>query len=405
MRISRSIGFFTIFSVVLLFAYDWVGSGSILAKESARMPVSAFPIPITAPALQHSLEDFIGEVRQAMAIESIPGMALAVVYDGQDVLHTGYGITDLDNPFLVNERTVFRLASLSKGFAPVLVGMLVDEGVLNWDDPIVKYLPDFKLLDSRATAELTIRHLLSHTTGLSRHAYSNLLNMEVPYSEIVPRLSTLKVYHRPGTMYNYQNVAYSLISDVLEKASGIPYDSLLNSRIFEPLEMNTASVGYDKMLATPRAAQPHAPDASGYHRLEFRNKWYDVAPAAGVNASAGDLSKWLRLMMGYHPDLLSPQSLAEITRKQIDVSPREGVMRSWSPMEDSGYGLGWRTVTKDGHEIVFHGGFVNGYRAEIGFCPEAKIGIAMVSNGSNHFLRDALPRFFQRFFEQGIPIQ
>jgi beta-lactamase class C len=124
-----------------------------------------------------------------------------------------------------------------------------------------------------------------------------------------------------------------------------------------------------------------------------------------VNASAGDLSKWLRLMMGYHPDLLSPQSLAEITRKQIDVSPREGVMRSWSPMEDSGYGLGWRTVTKDGHEIVFHGGFVNGYRAEIGFCPEAKIGIAMVSNGSNHFLRDALPRFFQRFFEQGIPIQ
>lgn len=402
MRISRSIGFFTVFSVVILFAYDWIGSGSIMAKESARMPISAFPIPTTAPALQNTLEDFIAEVRQAMAVESIPGMSLAVVYDGQEVLRTGYGITDLENPFLVNERTVFRLASLSKGFAPVLVGILVDEGVLDWDDPIVKYLPDFKLSKQKATEELTIRHVLSHTTGLPRHAYSNLLNMAVPYREIVPRLAGVSLPHNPGSIYNYQNVAYSLIGDVVEKATGISYDSLLTSRIFQPLGMTTASVGYDKMVATARAAQPHARKAKGYYRLDFRNKWYDVAPAAGVNASSSDLSKWLLLMMGDHPDIISPQSLAEITKKQIGVSPREGVMQSWRPMEDSGYALGWRIIEKDGHKIVFHGGFVNGYRAEIGFCPEAKIGIAILSNGANHFLRDALPRFFEKFFLEPV---
>ncbi|PHN07051.1 serine hydrolase domain-containing protein [Flavilitoribacter nigricans] len=402
MRISRSIGFFTVFSVVILFAYDWIGSGSILAKDSTRMPVSSFPVPTTEPALQRTLDGFISELRQAMAVESIPGISLAVVYNGQEVLHTGYGITDLDNPFLVNDQTVFRLASLSKGFAPVLVGMLVDEGILDWDDPIVKYLPDFRLKSRTATNALTIRNVLSHATGLPRHAYSNLLNMSVPYREIVPRLAKVNLPHRPGEIYNYQNVAYSLIGDVVEKATGISYDSLLTSRIFQPLEMQHASVGFAKMSATPRAAQPHARKSSGYYRLDFRDKWYDVEPAAGVNASSSDLSKWLQLMMGEHPDLLSPQSLEEITKKQIGVSPREGVMRSWSPMEDSGYGLGWRNLVKDGHRIVFHGGFVNGYRAEIGFCPESRIGIVLLSNGSNQFLRDALPRFFERFFNQRI---
>lgn len=399
MRFSKTIGFFTLFSVVILFAYDWIGSGSILAKDSARMPISSFPIPITTPALQDKLESFVGEMRQAMAIESIPGMSLAVVYDSQVVLRTGYGVTDLDNPFLVNDETVFRLASLSKGFAPVLVGILVDEGVLDWDDPVAKYLPDFKLKKKSATESLTIRHLLSHTTGLPRHAYSNLLNMSVPYRDIVPRLAKVNVYHQPGTIYNYQNVVYSLIGDVVEQATGITYDSLLTTRIFQPLEMANASVGFDNMSSTPRAALPHARGGSGYYRLDFRDKWYDVAPAAGVNASAGDLGKWLQLMMGQHPEIISPESLAEITKKQINVSPREGVMKAWDPMTDSGYGLGWRMVEKDGYKIIFHGGFVNGYRAEIGFCPELKIGVAMLSNGANQFLRDALPRFFERFFD------
>lgn len=400
MRTFRSIGFFTVFSVVILFAYDWMGSGSIMAKGSNRLKISSFPIPLASPAIQNSLESFITEVRQGMAIESIPGMSLAVVYKGENIVQTGYGITDVDNPYLVNDQTVFRLASLSKGFAPVLVGTLVDEGLMDWDDPVIKYLPDFKLNKAAATRDLTIRNLLSHTTGLPRHAYSNLLNSSVPYRKIVPKLAGVKLPHRPGTIYNYQNVAYSLISDVVEKITGIPYDSLLAERVFKPLEMDNASVGFEKMMATPRFAYPHVRSSKGYSRLEFRNKWYDVGPAAGVNASAGDLSKWLQLMMGYRPDIISPESLAEITRKQIGVSPKEGVMRAWSPMDDSGYGLGWRIVKKDGHEIIFHGGFVNGYRAEIGFCPEEKIGVVLLSNGANSFIGNSLPRFFELYFNR-----
>lgn len=400
MRISKGIVFFTVFCLGTLFAYGWMSASGMSASSTNRKPVvlSAFPIPLTTPALQQTLNRFTLNMRSAMATEGIPALAYAVVYDGKTVVSSGFGVTDVDRPQTVDSETVFRLASLSKGFAPVLVGMLVDEGLLKWDDLVTKFLPDFRLKNPEATHQLTIRQLLSHTTGLPRQAYSNLLNQEIPYRKIVPMLAGVNLTHSPGTYYNYQNVAYSLIGDVLEKVSGLSYDSLLTARLFTPLNMQHASVGFAKMQAEAHAALPHGPDAMGYHRLEFKDKWYDVMPAAGVNASVQDMGKWLQLLMGNHPELISANSLQEITRKQIDVSPQESVMRPWKPLDDSGYGLGWRTLEKFGRKIVFHGGFVSGYRAEIGFCASEKIGIVLLSNGANGYMRDALPGFFSDYF-------
>ncbi|MCB0630682.1 MAG: beta-lactamase family protein [Lewinella sp.] len=352
--------------------------------------------------MQSCIRDFTISLKEDMQNQRLPGVAVAIVYEGQPVMVTGFGQTDLDHPFLVNDKTVFRIASLSKGFAAVLVGVLVDEGILSWDDPVIKYLPDFKLQDPDATRHLTIRHLLSHTTGLPRHAYSNLLNQSVPYRDIIPMLKNVPLAHAPGSSYNYQNVAYSLIADVVEHATGLSYDSLLVDRLFRPLDMQTASVGYQNMVKMSHAAYPHSPDSNGYHRLEFQDKWYDVSPAAGVNASAEDMAKWLQLMMGHHPEVLSAASLQEITRSQIEVSPRENVMRSWRPLESCGYAMGWRTAEKWEKKFVFHGGFVNGYRAEIGFCPEEKLGIAVLSNGANSIMKDILPNFFDRYLREKV---
>jgi beta-lactamase class C len=375
-----------------------MNSDSTSEETIVFQDLSALPIPTTSPVLQRSLRNFTSDLRTTTNLDGPPGLSLAVIYQGQAVLTTGFGEADIDQNLKVDAKTVFRVASLSKGFAAVLVGILVDEKILDWDDLVVKYLPDFKLHSADATKQLSIRHLLSHTTGLPRHAYSNLLNQSVPYREIVPMLQTVALAHEPGTWYNYQNVAYSLIGDIVQKATGISYDSLLKERLFIPLGMTNASLGYEKMQENQNAAQPHSPNDAGYHRLEFNNKWYDVSPAAGVNASAHDLSKWLQLMLGHHPEIISKESLAEITKKQIGVSPQENVMRSWKPLDDSGYALGWRTVEKSGRKIVFHGGFVNGYRAEMGFCPEENIGLALLSNGANHFMRNALPDFFEEYF-------
>lgn len=398
MHISKSIGVAILLALGVLFAYGGMSSNQ---KSQGGIPfqdLSALPIPTTSPVLQRSLRNFTSDLRTTMNLEGPPGLSLSVVYEGQGVLSTGFGDVDVHKNLNVDTQTVFRVASLSKGFAAVLVGILVDEKVLDWDDLVIKYLPNFQLHSAEATRQLSIRHILSHTTGLPRHAYSNLLNQSVPYREIVPMLQNVAVAHQPGTWYNYQNVAYSLIGDIVQKATGIAYDSLLQERLFIPLGMTDASLGYEKMQENQNIAQPHSPDASGYHRLDFNNKWYDVSPAAGVNASARDLTKWLQLMLGHYPEIISAESLAEITKKQIGVSPQENVMRAWKPLDDSGYALGWRTVEKSGRKIIFHGGFVNGYRAEMGFCPEENIGLAMLSNGANQFMRDALPDFFEKYF-------
>lgn len=395
----KRLGLIALVLLGVLLTYGWMGGTPPWYPAEARFPISSFPIPTTDPVLQRSIRDFTVELKSDLASQKLPGVAVAIVYDGQPVMVTGFGQTDVDHPFPVTEQTVFRIASLSKGFAAVLVGVLVDEGVLAWDDPVIKHLPEFRLHHADATRELTIRHLLSHTTGLPRHAYSNLLNQFVPYRDIVPMLQEVPLAHSPGTWYNYQNVAYSLIADVVEAASGVSYDDLLADRLFRPLAMETASVGFQNMVKIQQAAQPHGPDANGYHRLELQDKWYDVSPAAGVNASAKDLAKWLQLMMGYHPNVLSAERLAEITTTQIDVSPLENVMRPWRPLESSGYGLGWRTAEKWGEKIVFHGGYVNGYRAEIGFCRDKKLGIAVLSNGANSMMGGILPRFFERYLE------
>lgn len=393
----KRLGWTALVLLGIFFAYGWMAGAPGWYPREPRFPISAFPIPQTHPVLQRCIRDFTLDLKADLQEQKLPGVAVAVVYDGQPVMVTGFGQTDVDHPFPVTDETVFRIASLSKGFAAVLVGTLVDEGILHWDDQVVKYLPEFRLHDAVATRQLTIRHLLSHTTGLPRHAYSNLLNQFVPYHDIVPMLQEVPLAHTPGSWYNYQNVAYSLVADVVEAATGKDYDQLLVDRLFMPLSMKTASVGYENMMQVRQAAQPHGPDANGYHRLELQNKWYDVSPAAGVNASAGDMANWLQLMMGHHPEVLSAESLAEITTRQIDVSPLENVMQAWRPLESSGYALGWRTAEKWGEGFVFHGGFVNGYRAEIGFCPEKKIGIAVLSNGANSIMHDILPRFFASY--------
>lgn len=367
-------------------------------------PITDIPVPVQ-PILSKGEERVLAEFEKwidtSFAKIGPPGLAIAIVKDSQVVLQRTLGVLDMETKDSVNAESVFRLASVSKGFAPVLTGLLVQEGCLNWDDLISAYLPDFALKDRQATSSLTIRHVLSHTTGLPRHTYSNLLNMGVPYVDIVPMLKQVNISHPVGTWYNYQNVAYSLIGDVIEKATGQTYEEVLAKRVFDALGMVQASTGFGAIEGCTNVAKPHNPDKEGFHRIPMKDNFYTVAPAAGVNASLSDMERWLGLLMGYHNDIIDSTFLQPLFEPQVDVNPIEGVMRGWRPMDVSAYGLGWRLVEKEDKHYVFHGGYVNGYRSEIGFCKEAKIGIVLLSNGSSPIIGDALPYFFNLLRHKG----
>lgn len=335
--------------------------------------------------------------RDQVAQERIPGAAVVVVKGQEVVWQECFGRLDVNKNSPVRPTTPFRLASLSKAFAPVVVGQMVEAGQLAWDESIFSYCPDLPLTDSLAS-QITLRHLLSQSAGFPHHTYSNLLNMDEPYSRIRPLLAEVALSHAPGSWYNYQNVIFGISQEIVERVSGQSYDHLLEERVLAPLGMAHASSGppADSMLVN--WALPHRPDSEGFHRVPFSGKYYTVSPAAGVNASIADMSQWLQALLGAYPAVLSDSLRAEMFRIQIPFVGYEPSVKEWRPYERAGYGLGWRIIHWPGQVLVAHTGYVNGYRAAIVLCPETQLGICLLSNGSSRWWQKAPVLFFSDYF-------
>lgn len=334
-----------------------------------------------------------------------PGMAVAIIKDGVVVFKRTYGVKRVQSGKKVDGHTAFRMASVSKTFAGVLTAILVEKGYLNWEDKVVQHVPGFKLKDSLTTQSLEVRHLLSHTTGLPRHAYSNLLNAGIPYREILSMLSEVTIFHPPGDTYNYQNVAFSVIGDVLQSVMGKSYSELLKEYIFLPLGMADASTDYEAFISSNNIAHPHQRRYGSYRERKISPNYFDVGPAAGVNASLDDMIKYMRLLTGYHPEVLADSSLQNIFSPQVAVPKREGVVVSWRPVDAAWYGLGWRGIQKENQTIIYHGGYVNGYRSEIMTIPEEQLGMVILSNAPNSLISDAGTVLLQQLMEYGYPFE
>ncbi|MBK7869717.1 MAG: beta-lactamase family protein [Saprospiraceae bacterium] len=348
------------------------------------------------PKWQAFTDKYEAWVNKAMADEKVPGAAVAIVKDSVVVLLKGFGVKKMRTTDSVDVHTVFRLASLSKGFAPVLTAQLIKDTLLSWDDKIINHVSYFALRNKDYTDNMTIRHVLSHTTGLPRHTYSNLLNAGLFYDDIFPKLKLVRPTHKLGTYYAYQNVLYSLIGDVAYATTGKSYARLLGERIFTPAGMVDASATYDGILSSPNVAQPHnILRGGGYQLIDISDNYYEVIPAAGVNASISDMSCWLQVLMGNRPDVISPEELQQIFTPQIQVNLKE--MRDWPGLQKAWYALGWRILDFEDRMLVYHGGFVNGYRTEIAFDPRDKVGIVVLSNGVSNFIGDSVMKFFEMY--------
>ena len=364
---------------------------------AAALPLAPPPLDSTHQNLVDQFETYLLNVRSR---EAVPAMAVAVVKDSQVVFQRSWGVRSVVDSVPIDAHTVFRLASLSKGFAPVLAGILVEKGQLNWKDPLVKYLPDFRLSDPDQTRQLNLEHVLSHTTGLPRHTYSNLVNQAVPYEDILPMLADVPLAHPVGTYYNYQNVAYSLIGDVLEQTSGLSYADLMQQEVFGIAGMKNASTGFVAMDTSLNVAYPHRPNGPGYHRVSLESDWYTVAPAAGHNASITDMGEWLQVLMGNRPEIIADSTLETIFTPYVPVSKWENNLRSWRKgISTSWYGFGWRVMDYYDQRIVYHGGYVNSYRTEIAFDRERKIGLVILTNSPSSFMANVIPTFFDLYRE------
>lgn len=344
------------------------------------------------------LEEFEKVFEDGLNSRGIPGAAVAIVKDGRVVFQKGFGVKKKGEPDKVDERTVFRLGSVSKGFASVLAGLYVEEGLISWDHPVSQYLEAFKLNDSDQTSRVQIRHLLSHTSGLPRHAYTNLVEDGLYLNRIIPRLEQVPLIAKEGEQFAYQNALYSVIEKVLEGQTNTRFNTLLEQRLFKPLAMHHSSASYDGIMNSGNKTSPHLYHSRtrGHVPIPLSRKYYNAISAGGINASVSDMGKWLLLLTGHYPDIISDETLSQLYNPFATLNNRR-FSRHWDGVNKSHYGMGWRVLDNHGQKIVYHGGYVNGYRSEIAFSPDDGTGICILINSNSSYPLTVIPDLFNRF--------
>ncbi len=348
-------------------------------------------------SLQQFLQSYESLFRTQFNATGCPGAAIAIVKDSTVIFLKGFGIREVGKPDSVNEHTVFRLASLSKGFTGVLTGILVEKGVFNWTDKVISYLPAFTLQDTGQTKRIEIRHLLSHSTGVPRHALTNYIedNMDLP--GIISKLNKVELDSVEGKKYAYQNAAFSVIEEIIKVKTDKEFKDWMQELIFSKAGMKDVSFSYEEMIKNPNKALPHERNASKeYEAGEIHENYYNVAPAAGINASITDMAGWLNVLLGNRPDIASLQVLDQVFSPFVEMSPDE-YFDEWDGVKNSYYGMGWRILDYGNKKLIHHGGFVNNYRSEIAIDRENKIGICVLFNAPNSYATVVIPTFMNYY--------
>ena len=367
------------------------------------LPV-ALVLALSAPpsAAQEPLAGFADYVAAGVEAWEVPGLAVAVVKDGELVFARGFGQRQLGGQDPVTVETLFAIGSTTKAMTAAALGMLVDEGKLNWDDRVTEHLPDFELADPYATREVRVRDLLTHRAGLGNADYL-WYEQETTPEEILHRIRYAEPAYSLRAGFIYQNIMYAAAGQVVAEVSGVPWADFVQTRIFGPLGMKGA--------VPTMAARDRGPDvAAPHYRIDgtvevIENASVDpIAPAGAIWAGVEDMSRWMRFLLavGVTEDgerLLSEETLAELFTPQAMVGPDQfyPTARLTKPHWTT-YGLGWFQHDYQGRAVDFHTGSIDGMVAIIGLIRDENLGVYVLANLDHAELRHALMyRVFDAF--------
>jgi beta-lactamase class C len=356
------------------------------------------------PYTQKVLSQYEEFIERAIRAGTSPGAAVAIVKDSSIIYLKGFGLKQVGEPDSINTNTVFRLGSVSKCFASVLAGTLVSDHVFNWDDPLIKYLPDFALKSKESTEKLTVRHVLSHTMGLPYHAFTNMIEERASLDTLFRDLRYLDLIGEPGKVYSYQNVGYSLIGEVIKATTHKSFEEALTEKVFRPLHMKNSSASYDAMVNNSNIAKPHLFTQKHWVSIPVSDTYYDVTPAGGVNASIADMALWLKALLGNDQEVLTSATLDQIFEPQIRAISKNRNFWKWKRPKASYYALGWRVLTFKNDTIEYHGGYVNGYRSEVAVDRKNRIAICVLTNSAGNLADQSIPEFLAHFSQQADSI-
>lgn len=331
-------------------------------------------------------------------VNQTPGAALVVVVDGEVLLQQTFGVQSTDNTEPVTATTLFRLASISKTFASAAAAILVKEGSLNWQSKIKDSLAELNFKRRDYGGEISLKHLMSQSSGLMPHAYTNLVEDNMSYDRILKRLNRVNFICEPGKCYGYQNVVFSLVGDVVAANTDDNYEGYVERKIFEPLDMDRASFGMEAFLGDKNHAEPHIWTGTKWSQTRTTDHYYRIAPAAGINASIEDMTQWLLAQLGHDPAVLSADMLGEMHSPVIKTTLRQAHYKRRRGLVNTAYGLGWRLFDYGGDTgFVHHGGYVKGMRSEMVFNPGLQTGMVFLTNSEPREMSNLVFEFIDAY--------
>jgi CubicO group peptidase (beta-lactamase class C family) len=323
-------------------------------------------------------------VRDAMKSWQVPGAALAIVRDGQVVHLQAYGVRRAGSQDAVTPDTLFAIGSCTKAFTAAAIGVLVDEGKMTWDDPVRKHLPRFRLADSLADRDVTLRDLLCHRTGLAGHDIL-WIDASLGRDEVVQRMAHVPLAQPFRSTFHYNNIMYVAAGQAVGAASHGSWDDFVEQRLLAPLGMRRATCREKTAAADSDHALPHRRKKDGtVEVLPWHVEIDNAGPAGSIHASVRAMARWVRFQLGdgtfEGKRVLAAKTLAETHTPQMTVR-LEGALKTALPeTEQAAHGLGWFVHDHRGQFLISHTGGMNGFRARTVLVPRAKLGLVLLMN-------------------------
>jgi len=330
---------------------------------------------------KQALEGFDEFISKAIEDWNLPGLAIGIVVEGEAVYAKGFGRRNIEKGLPVTTKTLFAIGSCTKAFTTFVMGTLVDEGKLDWDKPVVNFLPGFRLYDEYATAHITPRDLVTHRSGLPRHDLVWYNNLTTSRKEMVERLRHLEPNKELRERYQYNNMMFTTAGYLVGQLTGGTWEDAVRSRIFKPLGMTQSNFSVLDSQKTDDFALPYREKDNKIQKMPFRNIDL-IGPAGSINSCIEDMTNWLIVHLNngefQGKRILKEASCRELHTPQMAIPalPKEPHVSPGS------YALGWLTDTYRGHYRVHHGGAIDGFTATVTLFPYDGVGIVALANRS-----------------------
>ncbi|OON59968.1 serine hydrolase [Massilia sp. KIM] len=375
-------------AAAILIALSATAAGAALAQ----VPVAA---PAPAAAAQAPAYNLEADVRRVMKEFDVPGIAIAVVKDGKVLAAQGFGVRKLGDPTPVDGKTLFEIASNSKAFTAAGLAMLVDQGKLDWDDPVIKHLPDFRMYDAYVTAEMTVRDLLTHRSGLGLGAGDLMWWPTTTFStdEIIHNLRYIKPATSFRNSYAYDNLLYIVAGKIIAQKSGKSWGETMREWILQPVGMHGTTTSLDEHANKDNVSSPHS-KIKGRAAVVKPMPVANAVGAVGINTNAEDIARWMMVLLdggrvgkdagGKEVRLWSDKQAREMWTAQTPmkiVEPRPPLAATKPNF--FAYGLGFQLRDYQGKLVALHGGALQGFYSRVLLVPEAKLGIAIFTNAES----------------------